>query len=94
MLHYRKTYEVTGYAYDADLHCLECTSKRFNGDAQAVDYTAIDSEGNEIHPVFLSDDTGEYPILCADCLNRLDGEDNTDDRDTESSSNEDGEDGE
>ena len=88
MIPYRKAYEVIGFAYEADLHCLECTSKRFNGDAYALNFTAIDSEGNIISPVFLGDDHGYH---CGNCLLRLDGEDDIPaDDDTDS----DGEDGE
>ena len=74
MLHFRKSYEVIGYAYEADLHCLDCTSARFKANANRLNFIAIDSEGNTVSPIFLGEDHGEH---CGDCLARLDGEDDT-----------------
>lgn len=48
---YRKTYEVVGYTYEADHHCVDCTVARFGTDLDIVE----DSEGNSIHPMFLGD---------------------------------------
>ena len=60
---YRKTHEVIGYAYDADLHCVRCTGARFeNPDANDT----TDSEGNPIGPIFLADEHDTEPH-CGDC---------------------------
>jgi hypothetical protein len=73
---YRKTYEIVGYAYDADLHCKPCTLRRF-GDLVKFEgneeldpaYPLVDGEGNPVYPLMLeevrSDDT------CGDCHRRL-----------------------
>ena len=66
MPHFRKLYEVIGYAYDADLHCVDCTKERFPLPNQAVD-----SEGNEVYPVFLGEEDNENSV-CADCHLPLD----------------------
>lgn len=69
---YRKTYEVVGYAYEADLHCLDCTCTRFGfpHTTDGNDLEAIDNEGNAITPYFLGDTTSED--YCGDCFTRLD----------------------
>ena len=62
-----KAFDVLGYAYDADLHCLACTRQRFGRRACDDAEPPAGSEGNEIHPVFAGDEhdpAGEY---CGDC---------------------------
>lgn len=49
-LHLRPDYEVIGYSYEADYHCIECTLKRFT---DKDDNTWRDNEGNPVHPIFL-----------------------------------------
>lgn len=71
MIHYRKSYEVIGYAYDADLHCPECALKRFTQAQLDGDDRATDSENNPIHPIFLSDEFESMPY-CGDCHEPLD----------------------
>lgn len=68
---------VIAYTYEADYHCLACTAKGFNPPDSYGDYHGVDSEGNEIHPVF---DTDEWyandiyegvrfaKLVCGDCL--------------------------
>ena len=63
---FRKTYEVIGYAYEADIHCLDCARARFPNPDQATD-----NEGNEVHPVFLGDEF-DTPPVCVDCFEPLD----------------------
>ena len=61
-----KTYDVIGYAYDADSHCLDCTVARFP-EADAEFTGCEDTEGNGISPIFADGDhdpSGEY---CGDC---------------------------
>lgn len=58
--------DVIGYAFDADIHCEACTRARFpDADAEFSDVT--DSEGNEIHPLFASDDHDDNGEYCGDC---------------------------
>jgi hypothetical protein len=73
---YRKHYEVIGYAYEADLHCLDCAANRWGEAVYKLDFTAIDGEGNPVHPVFLGDEY-DTPPVCGDCHQRLDGEEDT-----------------
>ena len=67
---YRKSFEVVGYAYDADLHCLDCTEKRFGVEGEesfgVYGEETKDSEGNSIHPIFL--DSLQGGEVCGDCL--------------------------
>lgn len=64
--------KVIAYAYDADIHCVNCTHKRFDGfmyyacGQWYMHGAAKDSEGNPVHPVF---DTEENPdgLYCGDC---------------------------
>lgn len=59
--------KIIGYVYDADIHCPACTFEVFRG---LEDYGAIDSEDNEVQPIF---DTAEDHDLdhCADCHEAL-----------------------
>lgn len=66
MPQFRKTYEVIGYAYEADIHCPDCARKRFPNPNKATD-----NEGNEVHPVFLGDEF-DTPPCCGDCFEPLD----------------------
>lgn len=45
-----KAWEVVAYTYEADYHCIECTHRNFEG------HEWVDREGNDIHPVFASDE--------------------------------------
>lgn len=64
---------IIAYAYDADLHCVDCARRAFaSTDADYIPDDAKDSEGNPINPVFDIHETaeGEY---CADCKIELKG---------------------
>lgn len=66
---YRKTYEIVGWAYEADLHCPTCAASRFGAKLQDGRNPPQDREGNPVHPVFLGDLEGsEY---CGDCGSSL-----------------------
>ena len=56
----RKSYEVTGYTFNADTYCQNCVSEE-----------EIDSEGNKAQPIFLSSEWDEK-ICCANCLEEID----------------------
>ena len=66
---YWKTFEVVGYSYEADLHCVGCATQRFGAQALTRRISPNDSEGNPIHPVFLEEATGSD--ICRDCRRRL-----------------------
>lgn len=67
---YRKTYEIVGWAYEADLHCNPCALERFGPKLKDDQDPPADSEGNPVHPVFLGDLEGDE--VCGDCFGRLD----------------------
>lgn len=58
-----KDYEVIGYAADADIWCIKCLPY----DDPDTDK---DSEGNEIHPIFVGDEDShlEYCNACGENL--------------------------
>lgn len=71
---YRKSYEIIGYAYEADVHCINCTANRFN----IVDSTLIkleqlpvDSEGNTISIISLQEEFELMPY-CGTCHQIID----------------------
>jgi len=71
--------DVVGYAYDAALHCVDCTLAHFNIDSASQELidTREDSEGNKIHPVFNGEDArdgvGTISASCDDCGEELVG---------------------
>lgn len=59
---------VVGFTYDADIHCVDCSQKRF-GSADWPDLIPQgleDSEGNEPSAIF-EDSESDTPEHCADC---------------------------
>lgn len=58
-----------GYAYDAALHCEACARARFG--AALDDGTAVDSEGNEPHPIFSWDEGDAHGEHCDDCSEEI-----------------------
>jgi hypothetical protein len=65
----RKSYEVIGYTYEADCHCLDCAGKRFPENDRCELY-GTDREGNEIHPIFFDTEFDSVPV-CGDCFEIL-----------------------
>ena len=55
--YYRKSFEVVGWTFHADIYCAEC------GDA----LPEVDPEGNERHPVFLDELDGLREFSCGEC---------------------------
>ncbi|HZD70335.1 MAG TPA: hypothetical protein VFA45_15980 [Actinomycetes bacterium] len=63
---------VIGFTYDASVHCVDCTYYRFDG---SEDRGATDTEGNEVHPIFETDedsflehcDDCRLPLIAHDC---------------------------
>ncbi len=64
MTKYRKAYEVIGYTYGADVHCLECSEKRFS------DTKKFTLDDNEVQPIFLGE-VSDY-LICGDCFGKID----------------------
>jgi hypothetical protein len=70
MTTYRKTYEVVGYTYEAAEHCVMCTIEAVRNDPYASSIEEwTDREGNEAHPIFLDQLTGNN--YCDDCSQDL-----------------------
>ena len=63
---------IIAYTFEADNHCVDCTSKRFQYmdfylnppaegcDANGLHEYQVDSEGNLVHPVFSTDEWQEF----------------------------------
>jgi hypothetical protein len=73
-----KSTDIVGYAYDAALHCPDCTHEamlanafrrepplKVEMDQHGIALDLIDSEGNPVTPVFCGEDAVEQP--CDDC---------------------------
>ena len=67
---FRKTYEIVGWAYEADLHCNPCAQKRFGDQLKDEKNPPTDREGNPATPLFLGDLKGDE--VCGDCGSKLD----------------------
>ena len=62
-----KHWDLVGYVYDVDVHCVTCAEARFGSRVHDDDRPPEDSDGNEIHPMFAGN---EYPLegeYCGDC---------------------------
>mgnify|MGYP003143606596 CR=1 FL=1 len=78
--YYARPDEIYAYTYDADIFCVECTQKNFQGnpkdpDQHGISETAIDREGNTIYRCFYDsdleyeDEDGRiFSYTCGDCL--------------------------
>lgn len=67
-----KAWDIMAYAYDAALHCPECTLKHFSTDLHPITESdldgLLDSEDNEVTPVFVSNaDEFSSTDCCDDC---------------------------
>lgn len=73
---------VVGYQYDASVHCPDCTREYVSKivvEQQGLSENLVDeilngeyhgftdSEGNPIHPIFDTDESGDTPESCDDC---------------------------
>ena len=56
----RKSYEITGYTFNADTYCTNCVSE-----------DEIDSENNPANPIFLGSEW-EHKIYCSNCNEEID----------------------
>ena len=62
-----KHWEIVGYTYDADAHCVTCAEERFGPQVHDDEQPPEDSEGNEIHPMFAGDEYSSEGEHCGDC---------------------------
>src|SRR5688572_18996160 len=92
-----KAWEIIGYTFDADTHCPDCTFDKFGRnlppefkgelDDNGVPVEAEDSEGNQVHPIFASDESADpkKDTCCGTCgdviAEATDPEDKPDDDD-------------
>lgn len=67
---FRKSYEVVAWTYDADMHCVGCTLNAFPALRSIVNDYAVDSEGNDVTPVFLDQIDDVY--TCGTCHGVID----------------------
>ena len=75
---YRKSFEIVGWTYEADVHCNDCATSRFGTDQDT--YTGsgrslegVDNEGNNINPLFLDHLADfDYAVICGDCFEPID----------------------
>ena len=59
--------QVTGYAYDADTHCVACALARFGADANGwIPEGVADSEGNDPGALFSTSES-DTPGSCGTC---------------------------
>lgn len=61
-----KAYDIIAYTYDADIHCEACADKQFGKKLYNEKNPPTDSEGNEVHPVFASDEITD-DTCCGTC---------------------------
>ena len=64
---------IIGYSYDADVHCVDCAVEEF-GLEEGKDWVredATDSEGNQVHPLFSTDEPDDSGWYCGDCDQQL-----------------------
>lgn len=62
-----KAWDIRAWTYEADIHCNDCAEKRFGYIALHQEPYAQDSEGNEVHPVFESDEAPAEGEVCGTC---------------------------
>lgn len=64
-IHYTR---VTGYAFEAGLHCIECATTRFGADDHGwVPATATDREGNDVFAIFSGEEREQDIETCSTC---------------------------
>ena len=76
-------YDIVGYTYEADYHCVDCAAKRFNAevdmtakdkDINGILFDQTDNEGNVVFPVFadaegyIDEDGRDTGASCGDCF--------------------------
>lgn len=61
-----KAWTIVAYTYEAAFHCLDCARLRFGDNFDSRAQLPSDREGNEIHPVFASNDDWQDEH-CDDC---------------------------
>jgi hypothetical protein len=69
MLYGIEAHRIVAYTYDAAVHCKDDTERKFGLEPGRnwVKESAIDSEGNSVHPVFTIEWEGNSVESCDDC---------------------------
>jgi hypothetical protein len=62
-----KAWTIVAWTYEADIHCPRCARERFGDDIDEAEPAPEDSEGNEVRPVFASDELSEEGEYCGTC---------------------------
>jgi len=64
-----KAWDILGWTADAAVYCDDCAEKRYgpayDDDGEELDRT--NHEGNEVHPIFASDECRAEGEYCDDC---------------------------
>lgn len=70
--------KVIGYTFEADIHCIACSVLRFSiereyrvTDENCIRYDQKDCEGNNLHPIFNTDEAPINGYRCGDCGEEL-----------------------
>lgn len=58
--------DILAFTYEADYHCISCAIKKFGEKVLKTSIGLEDSEGNEPHPVFSTDEY-ESDSVCGTC---------------------------
>lgn len=66
-----KAFDILGFSFEADLHCVECSIARFGEAGLEADSEVTDSEGNTPKPIFACEASLED--YCGDCHEPLFG---------------------
>jgi len=56
------SYRIIGYTADADTWCPTCATRNYGANLE----TATDDEGNEVYPIFDTDEVASYWV-CHSC---------------------------
>lgn len=61
---------IVGWKYEADIHCWDCATRRLPKLRNDPNAAILDSEGNEVHPIFETDE-GALDEVCGDCFDYI-----------------------
>ena len=64
---------IVGFTADADTWCVDCAIAHYgDGIMKNGSVLVLDGEGNEVHPLFSTDESGDTPDSCGDCCALID----------------------
>lgn len=61
---FHRTYDIAGWAYEADIHCNDCAYDRFGRQLDS-ELPPRDQEGNQVQPIFVEKVAEDE--RCGDC---------------------------